>query len=269
MSTSETILGQLAGGNAGYEAAGTRLADELEHRPEIVEAVINERIRAYSYLAAVRRILSRFRINMIIDAGAHSGQFASSMYGFCGFAGTMHSFEPVVKYYEVLRDNTKYYKGWRAYNEALGDTSRVSTIWVGGGHGGTSSLLPGNRMLARFAPDCVLGPGQPVNVVRLDEKLGDAIDDAKNRVMLKIDTQGYEKKVLLGCGERLRKIRLLHVECCSVPLYEGQESLGELLNFIEGCGFVSIYFSNNFAAEAGVYLDFDVICVNKEEIEAA
>lgn len=251
-----------------YAALGDSLANELEHRPDIVEPVVNERVRAYSYLAALGRILNRYQINFIIDAGAHCGQFASSTYGFCGFQGEMHSFEPVTQFYQQLQASTKYYRGWRAYNKALGAVSGPSTVWVGKGHGGTSSLLPANHNLARFAPDCVLGEGQPIDVVRIDEQFGGVLSNPATRAMLKIDTQGFEEQVLAGCGSLLQKFRLLHVELCSVPLYEGQKSMGAMLNWIEEQGFRAIYFSNNFAVAPAVFVDFDVICVNRLEIES-
>lgn len=267
MSDLREITARITAGEPDYRAIGTELANALEHRPDIVEPVINERVRAYSYLAALRRIIGRYRINMIVDAGAHRGQFAASAYGFCGFQGAMHSFEPVAEHFEHLQANTKYYAGWTAHHAALGDASGESTVWVGESHGGTSSLLRGNEMLERFVPEGGLGPGERIKVFTVDELFGGVLDDPATRAMLKIDTQGYEDRVIAGCGARLSRFRALHVELASIPMYEGQLKFGEMLHLAEEHGFVPVYVSNNFAAEPPVYLDFDVICLNQEEFK--
>lgn len=260
-------MGRLGGVGTDYEAAGVELANLLEHRPDIVEPVVNERVRAYSYLAMMRRILRRFDINVIIDAGAHSGQFAGSMYGFCGFQGRVYSFEPVEEFFRVLQSNTGYHKGWQAHHLAVGDIPGPSTVWVGGGHGGTSSLLKGNDLFVRYIPDCVLGHGQQIEVVRLDEFLDSTFREPDNRIMLKSDTQGFEKRVLQSCGSFLSRVDLLHIEVSSVPVYEGQESMAELLTFIEEAGFVTIYVANNYAPEPGIYIDYDVVCANRTRLQ--
>jgi hypothetical protein len=62
-----------------------------------------------------------------------------------------------------------------------------------------------------------------------------------SRVFLKIDTQGFTKKVLEGGQHSLETIRGLQVEMSLVPLYEGEPLMGELVSFLQCRGFTPIF----------------------------
>ena len=57
-------------------------------------------------------------------------------------------------------------------------------------------------------------------------------------VLLKIDTQGYEDRVLIGAAGVLDKLTALQVELSLVPLYAGQPLFDEMRKKIEMMGFV-------------------------------
>ena len=55
----------------------------------------------------------------------------------------------------------------------------------------------------------------------------------KKNIYLKIDTQGYEYPILLGSGNLLKRIKLIQLELSLQKLYEGQESWGKILKYLE------------------------------------
>jgi hypothetical protein len=57
------------------------------------------------------------------------------------------------------------------------------------------------------------------------------------RLMLKIDTQGYEEEVLAGAGTVLDQACALQVELSLTPLYKGAPSLRRMLEVCETAGF--------------------------------
>ena len=246
---------------------GTQLANLLEHRPEIALNVLNERVKAYLHLAHLGNLVRQFDINFVIDAGAHSGQFASTLYGYGGYKGEIHSFEPVKKYYDVLAGWLYYYPGWKAYNAALGDVPGSSVIYLGKGHGGTSSLLNQTDNLQHFAPDCALEGTQEIMVHRVDELFGEVIDNPDKRVFLKLDVQGFENRVLASCGDHLSQIKMLQVEMSAITFYKNQSSLGQLCSDLENAGFAPVQISNNFGVRQSIYLDYDFIFVRRQELE--
>jgi FkbM family methyltransferase len=247
---------------------GTQLANLLERRPQDALDVVNERVAAYAYLAHLGNLIKQFNINFVIDAGAHSGQFASTLYGYSGYKGEVHSFEPVKKYYDEMSKWLYYYPGWKAYNAALGDVSGPSVINLGSNHGGTSSLLGQTDNLKRFAGDAELkGNTQEVMVHRVDELFGEVLDNSANRVFLKLDVQGFERKVLESCGRRLSRCKMIQIEMSAVPLYQSQESVGQLCSYLEAEGFVPIHSCNNFGIRRSIFIDFDFIFVPRHELE--
>lgn len=247
---------------------GEELANLLERKPEVALDIVNERVAAYAYLAHLGSIVRQFKIDFVIDAGAHSGQFASTLYGYGGYKGETHSFEPVKKYYDVMLRSLDYYPGWKAHNAALGDVPGASRIFVGQGHGGTSSLLPQTENLKNFAPDCQLGDPQDVMVHRVDEKFGDVLADPRRRVMLKLDVQGFEERVLKSAGDYIQNLKIVQMELSCVPLYQGQGDLAKVCLMMEDLGFALIYVCNSFGRNRSVFIDYDFIFCRRSELEA-
>jgi FkbM family methyltransferase len=248
-------------------AFGIQLTKFLESRPQNALNIINEGTKAYSYYAHLGNLLKIFNINFVIDAGAHSGQFANCVYSYSGYKGEIHSFEPVTKYYDILKRCLKNYKGWKAYNSALGDEAGTSVIHLGKGHGGTSSLLKHTDNLTHFAPCGVLEGTQEIMVQRVDELFGNVIEQADKRVLLKLDVQGFESRVLASCGKYLTQFKMILIELASLPLYEGQESIGFLCTYLENNGYVPIHVVNNFEVHRSIVLDYDFIFVQRLELE--
>jgi hypothetical protein len=56
-------------------------------------------------------------------------------------------------------------------------------------------------------------------------------------LFLKIDTQGYEDRVLRGAETLLKRTRGLQLELSLVPLYAGQRQFDELLPELQAAGF--------------------------------
>lgn len=247
---------------------GEDLANLLARQPTVALDVVNPRVAAYQFLAHLGNIVRQFKIDFVIDAGAHSGQFASTLYGYGGYQGEIHSFEPVKKYYDVLAGFLHHYRGWQAYNAALGDVPGPSQIFVGEGHGGTSSLLPQTDNLKYFAPDCQLGEPQDIMVHRVDELFDNVLSDPARRVMLKLDVQGFEERVLKSAGKHMTNLKLVQMELSGIPLYQGQGSLGQICAMMEDQGFSLIYTCNSFGRNQSVFIDYDFVFCRRSELEA-
>ena len=54
---------------------------------------------------------------------------------------------------------------------------------------------------------------------------------------LKIDTQGYEDRILLGATKTLNRFIVVELELSLVPLYEGQRLIDDLRNYLIDNGF--------------------------------
>jgi len=61
-----------------------------------------------------------------------------------------------------------------------------------------------------------------------------------DKIFLKIDTQGFEKHVLVGAATVLRNVPLIQLECSLVPLYGEGEPIEGLIGYLRGLGYAPI-----------------------------
>src|SRR5687768_6225783 len=72
-------------------------------------------------LKQIHNIFKQQGINMLLDVGANTGQYAMSMFKL-GYKGTIISFEPLNDAYNILKTNQAKYSNWRVYERAaIGD----------------------------------------------------------------------------------------------------------------------------------------------------
>jgi FkbM family methyltransferase len=181
-------------------------------------------------LNRLKRLLEALDVNCVLDVGANTGQFAEEVRGI-GFRGRIVSFEPLQREFTQLCSRFRHDERWRGLPFALGAAASHTTINVVPGLTVLSSLLELRHAL----------PGthtQPVEVKRLDEMFASAVDGIRHpRVLLKMDTQGYDLNVFEGARACLDRIVALQSEVSVVPLYRGMPHYLEALRTYEQAGF--------------------------------
>jgi FkbM family methyltransferase len=183
----------------------------------------------------VARLLAHHRVDAVLDVGANTGQYGATLRA-CGYTGRIASFEPIGGLYRSLQRRTAGDPGWTAWNCALGDASGPATINVAGNAGASSSLLPILDQHVRAAPDAAYVGTEQIEVRRLDT-LWPRLTEAGERVFLKLDVQGFERRVLAGAGDRLKDCVGVQLEVSLVPLYEGGMLYAEAMAWAAEQGF--------------------------------
>ena len=179
----------------------------------------------------LQMLCASHKIDVVVDVGANIGQFAMSMRA-VGYSGRIVSFEPMKEAFDQLSRRTSADPTWEARCLALGDAATTTLINVSA-NSWSSSLLPIGMRHLQSAPESVTVGEEKVHVARFDSQF----DAEDGRVLLKIDTQGYESQVLDGLGSMSKQVRVLSVEMSLVELYSGQMLFHELLTKIENLGF--------------------------------
>lgn len=183
-------------------------------------------------------LLSRFRIDLVLDVGANAGQFALELFG-AGYPGDIVSFEPLSDAHALLlrasRDDPRWTIGRRC---ALGDRSGVTMLNIAG-NSQSSSLLPMLAAHQQAAPASRYVGAEQVEVRRLDD-LVRRDDLADRRVFLKLDVQGYERHVVDGAGGLVNELTGIQFEMDVEQLYDGGALMGDMLSLAAGMGF-SLY----------------------------
>ncbi len=178
-------------------------------------------------------VLRTLDFDGIIDAGANRGQFSLAA-RIARPDAQIVAFEPIpaeASLFELVHGTAGNVKLIRS---ALGPDTGTATLHLSQS-ADSSSLLPiGDRQRQLFPETAEVGVLE-VPVHRLDDFLSEV--SACQRLLLKIDVQGFELQVLRGATETLKKCKFIYVECSDEVLYPGQALREEVNSFLEERGF--------------------------------
>ena len=192
------------------------------------------------------RLMEHHGIDVIFDVGANGGQYAQTMRAL-GYRGRIVSFEPLPDAFRQLRLASDGDDLWTVVNVALGEDEREATINVAE-NSQSSSMLPLLPAHVAAAPDSAY-VGQVTVPMRTLDTIIDECLGSRERLFVKIDTQGYEDKVLLGTGQSDDRIVGLQVELSLVPLYAGQRLIEDMVTMLRGRRFVLMSLEPGFWQE--------------------
>jgi FkbM family methyltransferase len=188
-----------------------------------------------SRTAHLMRMLSTHNVNLVLDVGANIGQFGRSLRE-AGYRGRIVSFEPLLSAREQLLSASRNDSIWEvAPRAAIGNENGEIDLHVAG-NSVSSSALEMHERHARSAPESRYVGTEHVPLRRLDSMATEYLRP-DSVTMLKIDTQGYEDRVLRGASGMMDRIVGLQVELSLVPLYEGQLLFENLLEQVKSAGF--------------------------------
>ena len=196
---------------------------------------VNPRTIHYSQGVQLVRLLQHLGTDLVLDVGANVGQYGSELRLY-GYRGRIVSFEPLATAHAALERAARRSREWTAAPRmAIGDADGEIEMQIAGNSVSSSILdmLPAHE---KAAPGSAYVAREKVALRRLDGVAGQYLAGAR-RVLLKIDTQGYEDPVLTGAAGVLDRITVIQTELTLVPLYAGQRLFDEMRARIEGMGF--------------------------------
>lgn len=180
----------------------------------------------------VRGFIEDRQIDTVLDVGANVGQFGASLRG-QGYAGKIVSFEPLASAFQELAARAQADGKWEAYNVALGAAPGEAAIHVSD-YSVFSSLLTLTGAATKFDRNATVSRKETIALRTLDEFAA----NLSGNILLKIDTQGYEKEVLQGGRRTLSRMKGVLMELPIIHLYEGNWQFHEALAFMASAGFV-------------------------------
>lgn len=181
------------------------------------------------------RMLSANHIDLVLDVGANDGGYGRSIRT-AGYTNAILSFEPLAGPHGQLLQTVEQDSLWHvAPRMALGAVNGTIQINVAA-NSTSSSVLPMLDRHAEAAPESVYVGAETVPLRRLDGFSHPLLQQA-TAPFLKVDTQGYEREVVVGAAGVLQRLRGIQVELSVVPLYDGQPSWLTLHEELEAHGF--------------------------------
>ncbi|BBY23802.1 FkbM family methyltransferase [Mycobacterium stomatepiae] len=176
-------------------------------------------------------------VDVVLDIGANSGQYAGRLRA-ADFTGRVVSFEPLSAPFARLLRSAAKLQPWECRQCALGDFDGTISMNVAGNAGESSSILPMLQRHRDVFPRANYVGAEDVTVCRLDS-VASAVLAPHEVPFLKIDVQGFEKRVIEGgiatVNDRCVGIEL---ELSFERLYDGGMLIQEALDLMESLGFV-------------------------------
>ena len=199
-------------------------------------------IDKYYHQKKIFKFLKDFDIKIILDVGAHKGEFLQSIKKIINFE-KIYSFEPQKKIYQKLTIFSIENKIF-CFNFALGNNNEIRNLKINK-KTSTSTFSDINNLSLWYKIKSFILRGstkssfideEKVSVMKLD----DFCDDYKisNIDLLKIDTEGHEKQVLEGALNLIKekKIKYILLEFHLSNMYSNY-SVNDLENFLDNYNF--------------------------------
>lgn len=203
-------------------------------------------------------------IHTILDIGANTGQFARYIRDIFPKA-RLYCFEPLPTPYRELTDWAKQQGNGvvTTFNLALGQKEGVIKMFMHTEHSPSSSLLASTDLNQALFPQTSLQQMVDVQLTTLNhisqQLSAELIDD----ILIKLDVQGYENRVIYGGEELFKRAKAVILEVCLDELYTDQASFKELLLQLDSCGFQYEGNLSQIYAQDGHVIYFDAIFVKK------
>lgn len=180
--------------------------------------------------------LKKLPIKTVIDVGANSGQFARRIASIFSEAN-IYSFEPIPEAYKELDEWAKTKKARViAYNLAVGDYDGTLEIFSNE-HRSASSFLKTTKICEDIWPSTKKQTLIPVKLTTLDQWLKSLPVPPDKDILIKMDVQGYEDRVINGGLETFKMAKICILEVCLDQLYEGQATFKQLSLLLYGLGY--------------------------------
>ena len=180
----------------------------------------------------------------MLDIGANTGQFALELRYDMGYAGRIISFEPTSGAFSILKKAANSDPLWNVYNYALGDKDEMTSINISENSLSSSlaEMLPSH---VELEPKSKYIGQETICLKSLDSLFPSLCVTAKN-IYMKIDTQGFEEKVLRGAKVSLCKIDTIQMEMSLVPLYKNEMLFNDMCVLMNNRGYTLIGIENGF-----------------------
>jgi FkbM family methyltransferase len=179
-------------------------------------------------------VVAPLNIRTILDIGANDGHYTASMRERFPEAHVF-AFEPLSECYTRLVASTHGDSHVTTLNYALGEQNETATIHKSSFHPSSSllSMAPAHKELYPKSAGSTL---ETITVRRLDDV--PELTHITCPMLVKMDVQGFEDRVILGGGRTIAQASVVVVETAYSALYEGQPLFADIHNHLTNLGLV-------------------------------
>ena len=210
------------------------------------------------------KIIQDLDVDLILDVGANAGQYGQ-LARKLGYSGQIISFEPIQSVFTSLQQTIQGDSKWQAYNYAMGEDNYTTAINVSQ-NTYSSSILEIDQKHVTAAPESVTAYKEQIQVKKLDDVFNEVVKGF-NRPFLKLDVQGFEKKVLEGASQVLRNMCGVQLELSLSTLYTNETTFNDMLIYMRDRNFELVSLENGLADnDTAFLLQADGIFINRGRV---
>jgi FkbM family methyltransferase len=199
-------------------------------------------------------------IQTIIDVGANEGQFAKEYLEYFPKARVV-SFEPVPQAYDRLAAWAASDGRVTVIKAAVGEANGKLDMFEHVDFTASSSLLKTTKAVEERWPKTGNQRVISIDVTTLDDALAGV--PLTPGVLVKIDVQGYEDRVIRGASRTLRATDAAIIEIDLDSLYDGQASFSNIVVALEACGLSYAGALNQTLDRDGHVIFFDAVFLRR------
>jgi len=208
----------------------------------------------------LRQIFKRHSITAVLDVGANDGAYATMLRSEVGFAGVIHSFEPIPDKARELRLKAKHDDSWEIHEFALGARPGRMNLNIM-----TSDVFSSFHKPFEGQPQKYDDSNRVASVVEVEIKTVAEMVECLgiSKVHLKMDTQGFDLEVFEGALPALSAVATLQSELSFQRLYESAPMWDVAMSHFANAGFIpSLFLPISFDSELGC-IEADGVFVKK------
>ncbi|MBL1143253.1 MAG: FkbM family methyltransferase [Proteobacteria bacterium] len=211
----------------------------------------------------IQELIKKQKIDLVLDVGANVGQFSLDLRN-AGYNGEIISFEPIKECYEQLISIAD--DNWHIENYALGDNESSQDINISKKSVFSSILETSDFGEKNFSESIGIIKKQRIQIHQLDHVIPDIINNIdKRRIFMKLDTQGYDSRVLCGANKTLKSVYAIQTEVSCKAIYQDTPTHHETLKHLSELGFnITGIFPLSHDDETMELLEFDCVLSKTE-----
>lgn len=184
-------------------------------------------------------------IRTIIDIGANKGEFAQFLARYFN-ASSVYVFEPLPSCMPEIKTRLSNISNIKIFNLALSDYTG-SECFYQNSYAPASSLMRVSNISKNEFPQTKGETPITVNIATLDDKIN--TDSLNKNVLIKIDVQGMEDRVIKGGQKVFSAAKCVLIEMSFVPMFVGQPLFEEVHTLLVDLGFRFSGIKNQIASK--------------------
>ena len=195
--------------------------------------------------------------DLIIDCGANNGDFSKLVKR---HKKKVVMFEPNPYLFNKLNRLAKADKNLIFINKGTDKKNAKKKIYITIDKGQTlSSIKKSTGALKKNFKGSNTFIAKNIDLITLHHALSKLKISRKDKIFLKLDTQGNDYETLVGLREKIKQVFLIKIEMPVTHLYQNVKTHWEILTFLKKNKFKPINFSNGPRDKKGRIIEYDAL----------